>query len=242
MVCFVDAVQNRLNRLTDADVFAEDLLFATLDPTMRMIELPGHKKAVLSDTVGFISDLPTDLIAAFRATLEEVLEATLILHVRDIASDDSEAERLDVLAVLEQLGVSPDADHIIEVLNKSDLMNEEDREVLHNQVARQDDVALVSSVNGQGVDELLEAISEALTGEDVHATFDVPHSNGEASAWLYRNGDVTGREDNEVSARLDVTLTLADVGKFRKTFDIEPIDFPMDLPGEEPDLEDEFSE
>lgn len=243
LVGYTNAGKSTLfNRLTDADVFVEDLLFATLDPTMRMVELPGSKQAVLSDTVGFISDLPTDLIAAFRATLEEVLEATLILHVRDIASDDSEAERVDVMAVLEHLGVSPDAEHIIEVLNKSDLMSEEDRQALLNQTERQGKVALVSATTGEGVEGLLEIISEALTGEDVHASFEVPHANGEASAWLYRNGEVTGRDDAELSARLDVTLTLADVGKFRKTFAIDPIDFPLDLLGEDPDLEAELSE
>lgn len=224
LVGYTNAGKSTLfNRLTDADVFAEDLLFATLDPTMRMIDLPGGKKVVLSDTVGFISELPTDLIAAFRATLEEVLEATLILHVRDIATEDTEAERRDVMAVLEQLGVSLDDAHIIEVLNKADLLPEESRDVLSNQAERQERTVLISAATGQGCEDLLQVICDSLTGEDLDVVYEISHSEGEAMAWLYRNGKITDRDDGETSAMLSVTLSPANIGKLRKSFGLDPV-------------------
>lgn len=224
LVGYTNAGKSTLfNRLTDADVFAEDLLFATLDPTMRMIDLPGGKKVVLSDTVGFISELPTDLIAAFRATLEEVLEATLILHVRDIATEDTEAERRDVMAVLEQLGVSLDDAHIIEVLNKADLLPEESRDVLSNQAERQERTVLISAATGQGCEDLLQVICDSLTGEDLDVVYEISHSEGEAMAWLYRNGKITDRDDGETSAKLSVTLSPANIGKLRKSFGLDPV-------------------
>lgn len=224
LVGYTNAGKSTLfNRLTDADVFAEDLLFATLDPTMRMIDLPGGKKVILSDTVGFISELPTDLIAAFRATLEEVLEATLILHVRDIATEDTEAERRDVMAVLEQLGVSLDDAHIIEVLNKADLLPEESRDVLSNQAERQERTVLISAATGQGCEDLLQVICDSLTGEDLDVVYEISHSEGEAMAWLYRNGKITDRDDGETSAKLSVTLSPANIGKLRKSFGLDPI-------------------
>ncbi len=224
LVGYTNAGKSTLfNRLTDADVFAEDLLFATLDPTMRMIDLPGGKKVVLSDTVGFISELPTDLIAAFRATLEEVLEATLILHVRDIATEDTEAERRDVMAVLEQLGVSLDDAHIIEVLNKADLLPEESRDVLSNQAERQERTVLISAATGQGCEDLLQVICDSLTGEDLDVVYEISHSEGEAMAWLYRNGKITDRDDGETSAMLSVTLSPANIGKLRKSFGLGPV-------------------
>ncbi len=224
LVGYTNAGKSTLfNRLTDADVFAEDLLFATLDPTMRMIDLPGGKKVVLSDTVGFISELPTDLIAAFRATLEEVLEATLILHVRDSATEDSEAERRDVMAVLEQLGVSLDDAHIIEVLNKADLLSEESRDVLSNQAERQERTVLISAATGQGCEDLLQVICDSLTGEDLDVVYEISHAEGEAMAWLYRNGKITDRDDGETSAKLSVTLSPANIGKLRKSFGLDPI-------------------
>lgn len=224
LVGYTNAGKSTLfNRLTDADVFAEDLLFATLDPTMRMIDLPGGKKVVLSDTVGFISELPTDLIAAFRATLEEVLEATLILHVRDIATEDTEAERRDVMAVLEQLGVSLDDAHIIEVLNKADLLPEESRDVLSNQAERQERTVLISAATGQGCEDLLQVICDSLTGEDLDVVYEISHSEGEAMAWLYRNGKITDRDDGETSSKLSVTLSPANIGKLRKSFGLDPV-------------------
>lgn len=224
LVGYTNAGKSTLfNRLTDADVFAEDLLFATLDPTMRMIDLPGGKKVVLSDTVGFISELPTDLIAAFRATLEEVLEATLILHVRDIATEDTEAERRDVMAVLEQLGVSLDDAHIIEVLNKADLLPEESRDVLSNQAERQERTVLISAATGQGCEDLLQVICDSLTGEDLDVVYEISHSEGEAMAWLYRNGKITDRDDGETSVKLSVTLSPANIGKLRKSFGLDPV-------------------
>jgi GTPase len=223
LVGYTNAGKSTLfNQLTDADVFAEDLLFATLDPTMRMVDLPSGKQAVLSDTVGFISDLPTDLIAAFRATLEEVLEADLILHVRDEASPDSEAERHDVLAVLAHLGVSIDSDHIIEVLNKADLLDPEYHDIARNQVTRKPKQILTSALTGEGCVELLDLISASITSDDVEVTYDIPHSEGRAVAWLYQHGEILQRTDGEALATLTLTLSPADIGKFKKTFHIEP--------------------
>lgn len=223
LVGYTNAGKSTLfNRLTDASVMAEDMLFATLDPTMRSLELPSGRKAVLSDTVGFISDLPTDLIAAFRATLEEVVEADLILHVRDEASPDSEAERTDVIAVLEQLGVSPDADHIIEVLNKADLLDPDFLVVARNITERKKKQILTSAVTGEGCDALLNLIDETLGHDDIEVTFKLDHSAGEALAWLYRHGEVSSRVDGEEGVTLTLRLTPADLGKFEKTFQIKP--------------------
>lgn len=225
LVGYTNAGKSTLfNKLTNSSVFAKDLLFATLDPTMRLVDLPGGRKAVLSDTVGFISDLPTDLIASFRATLEEVLEADIVLHVRDEASPDSEAERLDVITVLEQLGISPDAAHIVEVLNKSDLIEKEDLEILQNRVERDPKQVLTSAVTGEGCDDLLAVIEDNLSTDDLEVTYSIAHTDGEAMAWLYRHGDVEAREDGEESARITLVLSPANIGKFTKAFSIFPLD------------------
>src|SRR5205085_2328870 len=146
------------NRLTRAGVRAEDLLFATLDPTMREIPLPGFDKAILSDTVGFISDLPTQLVAAFRATLEEVVSADLIVHVRDISHPDSEAQRADVELVLREIGAQEGAPRL-EAWNKTDLLADEEAARLRAEAARRDDVVLLSALTGEGTDALLADVS-----------------------------------------------------------------------------------
>src|SRR5690606_6115820 len=143
-------------------VFAKDLLFATLDTTMRGMELPSGKKAILSDTVGFISDLPTHLVAAFRATLEEVQEAAVILHVRDISQPNTDAEKEDVINILRDLGIEPGDPRLIEVLNKIDSLPQEDKEYIQNRSARQDDIAAVSALTGEGVERLQALIDKRL--------------------------------------------------------------------------------
>src|SRR5207237_716336 len=169
LVGYTNAGKSTLfNRLTRADVQAADMLFATLDPTLRALSLPHGGKAMLSDTVGFISNLPTQLVAAFRATLEEVLEADIILHVRDISHEDAEAQEADVEAVLRQLGIDPAADsgqRIIEVWNKIDRFTPEERENLQNVAARrpaEHPCFLVSAETGEGLEALLAAIEERL--------------------------------------------------------------------------------
>ena len=167
LVGYTNAGKSTLfNRLTRADVQAADMLFATLDPTLRALSLPHGGKAMLSDTVGFISNLPTQLVAAFRATLEEVLEADVILHVRDISHEDAEAQEHDVDAVLRQLGIDPDAgERILEVWNKIDRFDPDERENLRNIAARRPPERpcfLVSAETGEGIDALLTAIEERL--------------------------------------------------------------------------------
>ena len=181
------------NRLTGAGVLAEDMLFATLDPTLRRVRLPHGTTVILSDTVGFISDLPTHLIAAFRATLEEVVEADLVLHLRDISDPDTAAQAEDVERILADLGVdASDAKHVIEVWNKVDLLDEANRARL---IAEGSDPAkgppiAVSAITGEGIPALVEIIETRLSGALEEATFDVPPQQFGLVDWLYRNGDV----------------------------------------------------
>ncbi len=199
LVGYTNAGKSTLfNRLTHSDVLAKDLLFATLDPTMRAIKLPSGRRVIMSDTVGFISDLPTDLVAAFRATLEEVLAADVILHVRDVAHENSEAQRLDVLSVLSQLGVEADSEsRVVEVLNKLDRLDEGAHHRLLSVTARDPDVVALSALTGEGCDALLALLDErAAVGREVRELA-LPAGDGAAIAWLYDHADVLGREDGD---------------------------------------------
>jgi GTPase len=226
LVGYTNAGKSTLfNRLTGADVMAEDLLFATLDPTMRQIALPGLDKAILSDTVGFVSDLPTQLIAAFRATLEEVLSADLIIHVRDIAHPDSEAQRDDVMDVLSELGVAgevalegdgEDAPPIIEAWNKLDLLDDDAAERVRELAERRGDVMLLSAITGQGVDGLQRVISAQLTsGAQIHQ-LRLPLSDGAAIAWLHEHGEVIGSTAEDGEMQIEVRLSDSALTRFMK--------------------------
>jgi GTP-binding protein HflX len=196
LVGYTNAGKSTLfNALTKAGVLAKDLLFATLDPAMRAISLPHGRKVVLSDTVGFISDLPTPLIAAFRATLEEVIEADVILHVRDISHPESEAQAADVSSILTELGIGENRrDHIIEVWNKADQLPEDLRAMRHHQAVRQHDCVLVSALTGEGLDDLRDLIEKKLGKDlDVYEAVLDP-ADGQGQAWLYDKGEVLGRE------------------------------------------------
>ena len=208
LVGYTNAGKSTLfNRLTGEAVFAENLLFATLDPTMRDIRLPGFDKVILSDTVGFVSDLPTELIAAFRATLEEVREADLLIHVRNMAHPDREAQREDVEDVLTSLGLSEEgAPPRIEAWNKVDLLSEEERDRLYEEARRREDVVPISAVSGEGLDHLRERMAECLrSGEQVHL-IRVPTTDGNRIAWLYSRGEVIEQrldgDEMEMSVRL----------------------------------------
>jgi GTPase len=184
------------------------MLFATLDPTLRALNLPHGGKAMLSDTVGFISNLPTQLVAAFRATLEEVLEADLILHVRDISHDDAEAQERDVDQVLRQLGIDPAAgDRIIEVWNKIDRFDPEERENLKNIAARRPPerpCLLVSAETGEGIDELLRAIEERLAKTRTTLDLSIDAADGAGISWLHRNAEVLNKQLHD--GRFDMTV------------------------------------
>ena len=211
LVGYTNAGKSTLfNRLTRAEVQAADMLFATLDPTLRALSLPHGGKAMLSDTVGFISNLPTQLVAAFRATLEEVLEADIILHVRDISHEDAEAQERDVEGVLLQLGIDPNADggqRIIEVWNKIDRFDAEERENLRNIAARRPPERpcfLVSAVSGEGIDELLAAIEERLAATRTTLNLSIDASDGAGISWLHRNSEVLNKELHD--GRFDMTV------------------------------------
>jgi GTPase len=217
LVGYTNAGKSTLfNRLTRAEVVAEDKLFATLDPTMRRLPLPSGRQAILSDTVGFVSDLPTDLVAAFRATLEEVTEADLVIHVRDVHHPDSEAQRKDVHAVLADLGLGEVVEHgLVEALNKIDLIEPEQRAMLVSQAQRNRDVVPISAVTGEGLGVLMGLLDHRLEGDRQLVHLDVPVSDGAALAWLYRHGEVVTRRDDEREAHLAVRLSEADLGRFR---------------------------
>ncbi len=220
LVGYTNAGKSTLfNHLTSAKVRAEDLLFATLDPTMRQITLPSGRPAILSDTVGFISNLPTQLVAAFRATLEEVLEADLLVHVRDIAHPKTEAQKADVDSVLAMLGHAEDSKTpLIEAYNKIDLLSEPDRMAVDNLAARNDAVFPISAVCGTGCAELVAAIEARLFPELLGMEVRLGHDQGAAVSWLYDHAEVTARHDDETGTDLSVTLTEREYFQFQKAF------------------------
>ena len=225
LVGYTNAGKSTLfNRLTEADVFAENLLFATLDPTMRAVTLPSGRKMILSDTVGFISDLPTHLVAAFRATLEEVLEAEIIVHVRDASHEESDIQKADVEGVLSSLGLLGEKTiglprPLIEALNKIDAMEVEQREVVLNTASREPMTVAVSALSGEGVDELLKLIDSHVTDNGLPIKVRLGANEGEALAWLYDHGQVRGRQtDDEGVTQLDLILPEADLGRLEKKF------------------------
>jgi GTP-binding protein HflX len=206
------------NRLTAAKVLARDQLFATLDPTMRRVRLPSGQTVILSDTVGFISDLPTDLVAAFRATLEEVTEADIILHVRDAAHPDSLAQQADVQAVLADLGISEASSHVLEVLNKADLLDEAGRGHLAQRIAEQPDSVLCSALTGAGCDDVLALIGRRLAARRRQVTIAFKLDEGAVLAWLYDHGEVLARRDEGMATEVDVRLSQMDLERFLKKF------------------------
>lgn len=224
LVGYTNAGKSTLfNRLTGADVMAEDLLFATLDPTMRAIRLPGVEKAILSDTVGFISDLPTQLVAAFRATLEEVTGADIICHVRDMANPSHGAQKKQVMEVLADLGVvdgetGVSTVPILEVWNKCDLLSEDVRAELAEAAAGQGAVML-SAASGEGVAALEERLAEMLTGGAQEITVTLPLSDGRRLAWLHAHGEVIAERDvahDEAGPQRQLTVRLnpKELGQF----------------------------
>ncbi|MEW6767696.1 MAG: GTPase HflX [Pseudomonadota bacterium] len=223
LVGYTNAGKSTLfNRLTRADVQAADMLFATLDPTLRALTLPHGGKAMLSDTVGFISDLPTMLVAAFRATLEEVMQADVILHVRDISHEDAEAQQRDVEAVLRQLDIDPENGHrIIEVWNKIDTFPAEEHDNLANIATRRPaerPVFLVSAVTGEGVEALLSAIEDRLAATKVTLDLSIDASDGAGISWLHRNSEVLDKHLEEgrfiMTVRVDETKSDLTRSKF----------------------------
>jgi len=217
LVGYTNAGKSTLfNRLTAADVFAKDVLFATLDPTMRGLRLPGGTNAILSDTVGFIADLPTELIAAFRATLEEVLEADLIVHVRDAAHAETAAQKADVLKVLEELGVDANRPSI-EVLNKIDLLPPPARAGLLKN-GRPDAPVAISALTGEGLDRLLGRFEAELTAANMTVRLEIPSQDGEGLAWVYRHGRVLARSDKEEMICLDLSVDAHDLPRFEQRF------------------------
>jgi GTPase len=217
LVGYTNAGKSTLfNALTRSAVVAKDLLFATLDPTIRTMKLPSGRSIALSDTVGFISELPTDLVAAFRATLEEVLEADIILHVRDIAHPDSGAQAVDVDAVLADLEADPLHGHtVVEVLNKIDLLPAEDRNKL-KALVRDGNRLPVSAVSGEGLEELLAEIDRRLARDRDVARYRVSHAEGSALAWLYSHGTVLERRDDDEFAYVTVSLDPDERARFER--------------------------
>ena len=214
LVGYTNAGKSTLfNRLTGADVMAADLLFATLDPTMRQISLPGLDKAMLSDTVGFVSDLPTQLVAAFKATLEEVTAADLLIHVRDIAHPDTEAQRADVEAVLDEIGVGAETPRL-EAWNKLDLLDPDDRAAMLADAAKRPDVIPVSALNGEGVADLIRRVATDLTASHRRYVIAVPHNDGAAIAWLHEHGEVLDHEEGEGETLYEVRLSPTDYDRF----------------------------
>ena len=217
LVGYTNAGKSTLfNKLTRADVMAKDMLFATLDPTMRLLKLPHGTQIILSDTVGFISDLPTELVMAFRATLEEVLEADVIVHVRDISHPDTKAQKQDVEGVLSDLGVKDKVDQgLIEVLNKTDLLQSDEQKRLFKQKGRSDKEWPISALTGKGIPDFLNCLEREFMKKNTLLELSVPIERGDILASLYRKGQVLKRRDNIKTISITVSLPPKEIENYR---------------------------
>lgn len=214
LVGYTNAGKSTLfNRLTGADVMAENLLFATLDPTLRQIALPGIDKAILSDTVGFVSELPTQLVAAFKATLEEVVSADLLIHVRDVAHPDSEAQKDDVEQVLADIGVAEETPRF-EAWNKLDLLEDDARAFVMGEAAKRDDVMPISAITGEGVNALIDAVAARLTQGHRRYHIELDPADGAGAAWLHQHGEVLERSIVDDRAMYEVRMAPRDYDRF----------------------------
>ncbi len=223
LVGYTNAGKSELfNRLTSSRVTARDQLFATLDPVMRSAPLPSGLPVILSDTVGFVSNLPTRLVAAFRATLEEVVEADAIVHVRDVSHADAEHQKRDVEAVLREMGIDrAKRDNVVEVLNKIDLLDAAGRERIANLAARKERTVAVSALTGENCGRLLETLDGLLGNGRETVRLSIRHGNGAAVSWLYRHGEVLGRSEDGEHTRLEVVLSPAALARFRSRHPLE---------------------
>lgn len=231
LVGYTNAGKSTLfNRLTESEVVAKDQLFATLDPTMRGLRLPSGRDAIISDTVGFVSNLPHELVQAFHATLEEVIEADVIVHVRDVAHPDTEAQKSDVLKVMSELHVVPagpaandDDAHtkpVVEALNKIDLLDDEQRDFIANRARFGNQAAVpISAWTGAGCTDLLNVVDEILTSHYLSRAIDLPFDNGAALAWLYERAEVLSRHDGETGVHLDLRIAPDVAARFEQKFE-----------------------
>jgi GTP-binding protein HflX len=220
LVGYTNAGKSTLfNALTKSAVEARDMPFATLDPTMRGLRLPSGRPIVLSDTVGFIADLPVELIAAFRATLEEVLEADIILHVRDTAHEESEAQKADVLHVLTELGIDTEGDQrILDVLNKIDLLTPPARTGLRANNGGERTAVAISARTGEGLPDLLKRLDQMLQRQAVTLTLQLPPSDGAGLAWAYAHGRVLARKDRDTGTELTLSIDPESLGRFQNRY------------------------
>ncbi len=225
LVGYTNAGKSTLfNRLTSSDVLAKDMLFATLDPTLRQISLPGVEKAIISDTVGFVSDLPTQLVASFRATLEEVVTADIIVHVRDIVHPTTEYQKADVAAILHELGIEfgeEEGPAYLEVWNKMDLAEGEVLEDIQARAHNMPNILTVSAVDGTGMEGLGQWLSSRIHAQNITDDISIAAKEGDILAWLYAVGKVEKLSENDEEIQLRVSLNAQNWGRFRKKYGLK---------------------